>query len=125
MPSLSDIPGKDLVTGTGRRAGKAAIGAGVAVIAIGGYVARRLVRRGRGEEGAVDADPIAETPTAPPGSEGNGTATEAAAENPPPPPKPPPQPKPPRPEPPKPAPPEPPKSAPPEPEPPQRDKPDD
>jgi hypothetical protein len=70
MPSLPDIPGRSLVTGTGRRAGKVAIGAGVAVIAVGGYAARRLLHRGSreegGDEGAVSADPIAETPTAPP-----------------------------------------------------------
>jgi hypothetical protein len=76
MSNLSNIPGKDLVTGTGRRAGKAAVGAGVAVIAIGGFLARHLVRRARGGQGAADdarsardeagganADPIAEPPT--------------------------------------------------------------
>src|SRR5690349_19009194 len=69
MPSLPDIPGKSLVTGSGRRAGKAAVGAGLAVIAIGGYLARRLVRRRGEEEGTTTPDPIAETPTAPPATE--------------------------------------------------------
>lgn len=76
MPSLPDIPGKGLVAGTGRRAGhagKVAVGAGVAMIAVGGYLAKRLLRRGGGgdgaEAGADTADPIAETPTAPPGAE--------------------------------------------------------
>src|SRR5690242_20596151 len=102
MPSLPDIPGKSLVAGTGRRAGKVAVGAGLAAIAVGGYVARRLVQRRGADEGeSANADPIAETPTAPPGAENGATAS---AEKPPPPPKPP-HPDPPRPKPPKPEPP--------------------
>jgi hypothetical protein len=81
MASLPDIPGKGLVTGTSRhagRAGKAAIGAGVAMIAVGGYVAKRLIGRGRGagqaeppaEESEADAEvdlpPPAEDPRDPP-----------------------------------------------------------
>jgi hypothetical protein len=69
VPNLPDIPGKSLVSGGGRRAGKLAAAGGVAVIAVGGYVARRIVKRGGGGEedaGVVTADPIAETPTAPP-----------------------------------------------------------
>jgi hypothetical protein len=69
VPNLPDIPGKNLVSGSGRRAGKLAAAGGVAVIAVGGYVVRRIVRRGHGGEddaGVVTADPIAETPTAPP-----------------------------------------------------------
>jgi hypothetical protein len=72
MPSLPDIPGKDLVGGSSRRFGKEALGAGMAMIVVGGYAARRLVRRmsgGGGEDAGASADPIAETPTAPPGAE--------------------------------------------------------
>jgi hypothetical protein len=95
MPSLPDIPGKGLVTGTGRRASKVAAGGGLAMIAIGGYVARRLIRRSGGESGAASADPIAEPPTpqavaevaeSPPPTP---SAPPAPAPDPPPPPEPP------------------------------------
>ncbi|MGD9735556.1 MAG: hypothetical protein AB7V58_08120 [Solirubrobacterales bacterium] len=62
MPNFPDIPGTGLVTGTGRRAGKIAVGAGLAAIAIGGYLVRRLVRGG-GDEASPSADPISEPPT--------------------------------------------------------------
>ena len=62
MPSLPDIPGKGRVTGTGHRAGKLAVGAGLAVIAIGGYAARRLLRKGGGDERPASADTISEPP---------------------------------------------------------------
>lgn len=61
MPSLPDIPGKDLVTGIGRRAGKVAAASGLTVIAIGGYVVRRLVRRGK--EADAPAPKAEEPPT--------------------------------------------------------------
>lgn len=81
MPSLPDIPGKSLVSGGGRRAGKLAAGSALAMIAVGGYVLRRIVRRGDGgEDAGPDADPIAQTPTAPPGAE-NGA--DPVAEKPP------------------------------------------
>jgi hypothetical protein len=67
MPNLPDIPGRGLVSGTSRRARVVATGAGLGVIAVGGYVVRKLVRRGA-DEGGATADPIAETPTAPPGA---------------------------------------------------------
>jgi hypothetical protein len=111
MPSLPDIPGRSLVSGSRRRAGKVAAGSALAVIAVGGYVVRRIVRRAGagGEDGAATADPIAQTPTAPPGAEvngadpgaGEGVGDTATAETPPPPQIPP------RPDPPKPLPPEP------------------
>lgn len=82
MPSLPDIPGKDLVTGTGRRAGKVAIGAGVAVIAIGGYLIRRLVSRSKGvaeEAEPISPDPIAKPPTPPAVAEQSGGRVETTA----------------------------------------------
>jgi hypothetical protein len=75
MPRLPDIPGKDLITGTGHRAGKVAAASGLAVIAIGGYLVRRLVRRGGAERAGASAEPIAPAPAAPPTAEEPSTTT--------------------------------------------------
>jgi hypothetical protein len=78
MPSLPDIPGKSLAADTGRRAGKVAAGAGLAMIAVGGYVVRHLLRRVGGGDDSVDADPISEPPTPQAVAEQNGDAPEPA-----------------------------------------------
>jgi hypothetical protein len=68
MPNLPDIPGKNLVTDTTKRARVIAGAAGGGAVAIVGLVAKRVLG-GHGEkeaEASVDADPIAQTPTAPP-----------------------------------------------------------
>jgi hypothetical protein len=70
MPSIPEIPGKGLIAGTTKRAKVLAGSAVVGAVAAGGFVARRVLGHGGGENGAgASADPIAETPTAPPGSE--------------------------------------------------------
>ena len=72
MPSIPDIPGKGLVTGTTKRAKVLAGSAVVGAVTAGGLVARRVLGHRGGEDGGngASADPIAETPTAPPpGSE--------------------------------------------------------
>jgi hypothetical protein len=71
MPSLPDIPGKNLITGMTKRTRVVAAAAGAGALAIGGFVVKRVlghVGDDRGE-GGTSADPIAETPTAPPGAE--------------------------------------------------------
>jgi hypothetical protein len=66
LPEIPDFPGKGLIGDTSKRVRLVAAGAGLAAAAVGGVVVRKALRRG--DEGA-NADPIAETPTAPPGSE--------------------------------------------------------
>jgi hypothetical protein len=72
MPSLPDIPGKSLITGVTDRTRGAAAAAGSGALAVGGFVVKRVLGRvggdGDGRTGG-SADPIAETPTAPPGAE--------------------------------------------------------
>jgi hypothetical protein len=70
MPSIPDIPGKSLVTGTTKRA-KVLVGSAiVGAVAAGGFVARRVLGHGGGDDGTgASTDAIAETPTAPPGAE--------------------------------------------------------
>jgi hypothetical protein len=51
MPNLPDIPGKDLIAGTTKRARAIATGAGAGALAIGGVVAKRVLGgRGDGDE---------------------------------------------------------------------------
>jgi hypothetical protein len=68
MPSLPDIPGLGLVSGTTKRAKVLAGSAVVGAVGVGGLVLRRVLGHGGDGDGA-SADPIAETPTAPPGAE--------------------------------------------------------
>lgn len=68
MPSLPDIPGKSLIVGMTKRTRTVVVTAGAGALAVGGFVAKRLLAHRGGGEGA-GADPIAETPTAPPGAE--------------------------------------------------------
>jgi hypothetical protein len=85
MPSLRDIPGKNLVTDTTKRAKVIAGAASAGAVAVGGLVAKRVLG-GHGEKDAdasVDSDPIAQTPTAPPGAVEKPTPpTKAAAPKP-------------------------------------------
>jgi hypothetical protein len=67
MPDLPHIPGKSVVTGTTKRVRLLAAGAGVGVAAAGGFVLKRVLGHGGDTEKGVDADPIAQTVTAPPG----------------------------------------------------------
>jgi hypothetical protein len=70
MPSLPQIPGKNLVTDTTKRARVIAGAAGAGAVAVGGLVAKRVLggRGGNGADSDVDSDPIAQAPTAPPDS---------------------------------------------------------
>jgi hypothetical protein len=67
MPNLPDIPGKGLIAGMTNRSRAVVGAAGTGALALGGLVARRLLGHGGGDD--PNADPIAETPTAPPGAE--------------------------------------------------------
>lgn len=69
MPSLPDIPGKSVITGVTKRTRAMVGAAGTGALAVGGFVAKRVLGHGGGDEGAASADPLAETPTAPPGAE--------------------------------------------------------
>lgn len=71
MPNIPDIPGKDLISGVTKRTRRVVATAGAGALAAGGSVAKRVLRHaGGGDNGrAANADPIAETPTAPPGAE--------------------------------------------------------
>jgi hypothetical protein len=69
MPSLPDIPGKSLISGMTNRTKVVVATAGAGALAIGGVVVKRVLGHGGGGENGASADPIAETPTAPPGSE--------------------------------------------------------
>ncbi|HEY2477234.1 MAG TPA: hypothetical protein VGI17_00725 [Solirubrobacterales bacterium] len=68
MPDVPDIPGKGIVVGVTKRAAGLAAGAGKTAVGVCGSVAKRVLGGGENEKGAK-ADPIAETPTAPPGAE--------------------------------------------------------
>jgi hypothetical protein len=68
MPRLSDIPGTGLVAETTKRLRGLAAGAGGGVAAIGGPLLKRVLDRGTDGKKGADADPIAETPAAPPGA---------------------------------------------------------
>jgi hypothetical protein len=52
MPNLLDVPGKDLIAGTTKRARSIAVGVGSGALALGGLVARRL--RGGGDDAEPD-----------------------------------------------------------------------
>ncbi|MBS1843841.1 MAG: hypothetical protein JST53_05415 [Actinobacteria bacterium] len=67
MPNLPDIPGKGLIAGVTNRTRVVVGAAGAGALAVGGFVARRLLGHDSGDD--PNADPIAETPTAPPGAE--------------------------------------------------------
>jgi hypothetical protein len=72
MPNLPDIPGKGLIAGMTNRTRVVVAAAGAGALAVGGVVAKRVLGHGGGDgdDGATaNADPIAETPTAPPGAE--------------------------------------------------------
>jgi hypothetical protein len=69
LPELPDIPGKSLVVGVTKRAGTLALAAAGGAIAVGGFVARRVLGGGGASSGAEDAGrrgPAGETVTAPP-----------------------------------------------------------
>jgi hypothetical protein len=85
MPSLPDIPGKNLVTDTTKRARVIAGAAGAGAVAVGGLVAKRVLGNHGDKEAdaSVDSDPIAQTPTAPPNAVEKPTPpTKAAAPKP-------------------------------------------
>jgi hypothetical protein len=67
MADFPDFPGKGLIAGATKRTWVVVSAAGAGAVAVGGFVAKRVLGHG-GEDGA-GADPIAETPTAPPGAE--------------------------------------------------------
>jgi hypothetical protein len=71
MPNFPDIPGKSLITGMTKRTRVVVGAAATGTLAVGGFVAKRVLGHGSegNGEGAASADPIAETPTAPPGAE--------------------------------------------------------
>jgi hypothetical protein len=86
MPSLPDLPGKNLVTDTTKRAKVIAGAAGAGAVAVGGLVAKRVLGNHGGKEAdaGVDSDPIAQTPTAPPDAvEKPSPPTKAAVAKPP------------------------------------------
>jgi hypothetical protein len=70
MAKLPDVPGKSLISGMTKGTRVVVAAAGTGALAVGGLVAKRVLghRDGDGGTGA-SADPIAETPTAPPGAE--------------------------------------------------------
>jgi hypothetical protein len=69
MPNLPEIPGRSLIAGITKRTTRVVVAAaGAGAMAVGGLVAKRLRGHGGDHDGAT-ADPIAETPTAPPGAE--------------------------------------------------------
>jgi len=68
MPSLPEIPGKSLIAGMTNRTRAVIATAGAGALAVGGLVAKKVLGHG-GDEDSASADPIAETPTAPPGAE--------------------------------------------------------
>jgi hypothetical protein len=68
MPSLPDIPGKSLIAGMTSRTRVVIATAGAGALAVGGLVAKKVLGQG-GDDDRASADPIAETPTAPPGAE--------------------------------------------------------
>lgn len=68
MPNLPDIPGKDIIGGTTRRVRGIAVSTGAGVLAVGGFVVKRvLAARGddRAEDGAL-ADRVSPIPKPPP-----------------------------------------------------------
>jgi hypothetical protein len=70
MPNLPDFPGKGLIAGTTKRTRTIVAAAGAGALAAGGVVAKRVLGHGGDGNGTgASADPIAETPTAPPGAE--------------------------------------------------------
>src|ERR1700743_2400943 len=84
MPSLPEIPGKGLIAGTPRRTRVVVGAAGAGALAVGAVVAKRVLehagRNGDDDGAAPTADPIAETPTAPPGAEQKPVPKPKAAE---------------------------------------------
>jgi hypothetical protein len=72
MPSLPDFPGKGLIEGATKRTWVVVTAAGAGAVAVGGFLARRVLGHA-GQDGdpaaGANADPIAETPSAPPGAE--------------------------------------------------------
>ncbi len=69
MPKLPDIPGKGLVRETTERVRSVAGAAGTGALTVGGLVAKRVLGGKVDEERGANADPIAQTPTAPPAAE--------------------------------------------------------
>lgn len=67
MADIPDFPGKGLVAGATKRTWAVASAAAGGAMAVGGFVAKRVL--GHGDDDGAGADPIAETPTAPPGAE--------------------------------------------------------
>jgi hypothetical protein len=91
MSNFPDLPGKSLITGMTKHT-RVVVGAAAAgTLAVGGFVVKRVLGHG-GEgdgESAASADPIAETPTAPPGAEEKPVPKSKPAKPKPPKPKPP------------------------------------
>jgi hypothetical protein len=72
MAKLPDVPGKSVISGMTKGTRVVVAAAGTGALAVGGLVAKRVLghRLGDGDGGTgASADPIAETPTAPPGAE--------------------------------------------------------
>jgi len=69
MPNLPDIPGKGLIGDLASRTRDVVAAAGSGALAAGGFVAKRVLDRGHKDGGDAGADPIAESPAAPPGAE--------------------------------------------------------
>jgi hypothetical protein len=72
MAKLPDVPGKSVISGMTKGTRVVVAAAGTGALAVGGLVAKRVLgHRGKdGDDGTgASADPIAETPTAPPGAE--------------------------------------------------------
>jgi len=68
MADLPDFPGKGVIAGATKRTWTVVSAAGAGAVAVGGFVAKRVLGHGD-DENRASADPIAETPTAPPGAE--------------------------------------------------------
>ncbi|HVX31992.1 MAG TPA: hypothetical protein VHA80_02535 [Solirubrobacterales bacterium] len=69
MPSVPDFPGKGLIEGATKRTWVIVTTAGTGAVAVGGSVAKRVFRHADDADADANADPIAETPSAPPGAE--------------------------------------------------------
>jgi hypothetical protein len=72
MAKLPDVPGKSVISGMTKGTRVVVAAAGTGALAVGGLVAKRVLghHNGDSDDGTgASADPIAETPTAPPGAE--------------------------------------------------------
>lgn len=72
MPSPPDVPGKSLVVGMTKRTRVVAAASVAGALTVGGFVVKRVLGRSEGDgeaSAATSSDPIAESPSAPPGAE--------------------------------------------------------